>query len=36
MWEPFVDSVVVCSITSLTVVITGVWQNVGPGAEGVS
>lgn len=36
MWEPFVDSVLVCSITALTVVITGVWQNPEPGVEGVA
>lgn len=35
MWEPFVDSVVVCFITAVTVVITGVWQNPAEDAEGV-
>ena len=35
MWEPFVDSVVVCFLTAVTVVITGVWENPAEGVEGV-
>lgn len=35
MWEPFVDSVVVCFLTALTVVITGVWKTPAAGVEGV-
>lgn len=34
MWEPFVDSVVICTLTALTVVLSGVWRD-GSGVEGV-
>ncbi|WP_083379269.1 alanine/glycine:cation symporter family protein [Boudabousia tangfeifanii] len=34
MWEPFVDSVLICTLTALTVIISGVWHN-GENVEGV-
>lgn len=34
MWEPFVDSVLICTLTALTVVLSGVWMNAD-GFEGV-
>lgn len=33
LWEPFLDTVVVCTITALVIIITGTWDpNVDPGA----
>lgn len=34
MWEPFVDSVLICTLTALTVILSGVWRN-DEGLEGV-
>lgn len=33
--EPFVDTIIICSLTALTIVITGVWRNA-EGVEGVT
>ncbi|AEW79797.1 amino acid carrier protein [Cutibacterium acnes TypeIA2 P.acn17] len=33
MWEPFIDSVVICTMTAITIIITGVYRNSG--ADGV-
>lgn len=33
MWEPFIDSVVICTMTAITIIITGVYRNGG--ANGV-
>ena len=27
MWEPFIDSVVICTMTAITIIITGVYRN---------
>ena len=29
IWEPFIDTVVICSMTAITIVITGVYTNTG-------
>ncbi|MBV7363062.1 alanine:cation symporter family protein [Actinomycetaceae bacterium TAE3-ERU4] len=34
MWEPFVDSVLICTLTALTVILSGVWNTSEP-IEGV-
>ncbi|OKL48489.1 sodium:alanine symporter [Boudabousia liubingyangii] len=34
MWEPFVDSVLICTLTALTIILSGVWQT-NPEVEGV-
>lgn len=34
LWEPFLDTVVICTMTALVIVITGVYEN-GDGANGV-
>ncbi|MDO4413177.1 sodium:alanine symporter family protein [Cutibacterium sp.] len=33
MWEPFIDSVVICTMTAITIIITGVYK--APDADGV-
>lgn len=33
--EPFIDTVIICNMTALVVVITGVYQNTGEGLDGV-
>jgi len=34
--EPFIDTIVICTMTALTIVISGVWRDAGEGAEGVA
>lgn len=36
MWEPLIDSVVVCSLTAIAITITGVYEGAGADAEGVA
>ncbi len=35
MWEPLVDSVIVCSLTALAITVTGVYETAGADADGV-
>ena len=35
MWEPLIDSVVVCMLTATAIVVTGLHENAGADAEGV-
>lgn len=34
--EPFIDTIVICTMTALTIVISGVWRDHGDGAGGVA
>lgn len=34
--EPFIDTIVICTMTALTIVISGVWRDPGDGAGGVA
>jgi AGCS family alanine or glycine:cation symporter len=35
LWEPFIDTIVICTMTALTIVVSGVYLN-GEGASGVA
>ena len=34
--EPFIDTVVICNLTAISIVLTGVYQNTGEGLDGVT
>ncbi|HAC63606.1 MAG TPA: alanine glycine permease [Cyanothece sp. UBA12306] len=34
--EPFIDTVVICNLTAISIVLTGVYQNTGDGLDGVT
>lgn len=35
MWEPFIDSVIICTLTTLTITVTGAAASAGPEPDGV-
>ncbi|WP_084252716.1 alanine/glycine:cation symporter family protein [Devriesea agamarum] len=36
MWEPLVDSIIVCTLTALAITVTGAYQGGGAGSDGIA